>query len=149
MTNSIKFAAAHALTRQTIRRGDCYRTTFGAALRLLSAAAKGDIDASDALWQLGTAASRTARKAIAAAERTIEVGYHTAETVERAINDATETTAVVVAIAAATVAIAATVAESMPRGKGRAEAVKEARDTADAISPLAADAQASAAELAA
>ena len=35
MTNSKLFKQAHAMTKQVIQKGDCYRATFGACLKLL------------------------------------------------------------------------------------------------------------------
>ena len=35
MTNSQLFTKAHKLVKQVIQKGDCYRTTFGACLKLL------------------------------------------------------------------------------------------------------------------
>lgn len=37
MTNSDLFKAAHKLTKKVIQAGDCYRTTFGAALKIIKA----------------------------------------------------------------------------------------------------------------
>ena len=35
MTNSVLFKKAHAMTKQVNQKGDCYRITFGACLKLL------------------------------------------------------------------------------------------------------------------
>ena len=35
MTNSQLFTQAHAMTKQTIRQGDCYKTTFGLCLKAI------------------------------------------------------------------------------------------------------------------
>lgn len=40
MTNTQLFKQAHAMTKQVIKEGDCYRTTFGACLKAIKADAK-------------------------------------------------------------------------------------------------------------
>ena len=37
MTNAQLFKQAHAMTKQVIKTGDCYRTTFGACLKAIKA----------------------------------------------------------------------------------------------------------------
>lgn len=35
MTNSQLFSQAHAMTKQIIKQGDCYKTTFGLCLKAI------------------------------------------------------------------------------------------------------------------
>lgn len=42
MNNSQLFKQAHKLTRLTIQKGYCYRTTFGACLKLIKSTIKDD-----------------------------------------------------------------------------------------------------------
>lgn len=145
MTKRNLFTAAHAITRQTIKRGDDYRTTFGACLRLLTAAAKGDLGAIDALFNLGRDAHGAANVAIDRAERTIDAGYNTNVAIERAIDTADAATANLAAIAAALVDAAATLTANKANAKTR----REATDAAATIASFAADAQLGVNELAA
>jgi len=74
--NRAAFTLAHELTRNTIRKGDCYRTTFAAALRLarealqmaLAALASiGELETCE--WWQGTAImGRAERQSMAAAD---------------------------------------------------------------------------------
>lgn len=74
--NRAAFTLAHQLTRNTVRKGDCYRTTFAAALRvarealqmaLAALATIGELEACE--WWQGTAImGRAERQSMAAAD---------------------------------------------------------------------------------
>lgn len=53
MNKSAIFKAAHALTKSTIKTGDSYQVTFGAALRIVIAESKAPISIADLLLAAG------------------------------------------------------------------------------------------------